>query len=210
MKSIPSLKLATFAALAAFCPVLAQSPVPMSSEESAGLIGQAYSGLEVGYVHHIESAPRALHHYSFVSSAPIGELGPTVDAAFRYDYVRGSMLGMTGHQHTVMASFLKYAPLDHSRPFVHADAGWLWQKSLGQNESSFVYRVGAGIEILLKPRLALTPYAVYRDARQVEERSWNFGAKLAHRMHRQWSGTLGVQFDDERNVEWSLGIQRRF
>jgi hypothetical protein len=210
MKIPSSLHLLTVAAALAAGPAFAQSPAMMSAEETGGLLGQTYSGLEFGYTHHIESAPRTLHRYGFISSKPIDDFGSNTDAAFRYDFMRGSGSGARFDQHELGISLLRYTVQGEVKPFVHADIGYLWQKAGAEREESFAYRLGAGVELKLKPRVSLTPFFSYRDARQVEQRSWNFGAKIAVRPDRRWSWSFAVQADDERNIEYAAGAQRRF
>jgi hypothetical protein len=210
MKTTTSLPLVVLAGLLALSPVSAQTTASVvSADTSAGLLGQTYTGGEFAYTHHVESPPRTLRRYGFVSYRPLGELGPQVDAAFRYDYNRSSLAGITNHEHDVTATLLRYWVQDTAKPFVHADLGWAWQKFGGANDHSLLYRVGAGVELALKPRLAATPFVNYRETRNFDQRAWNFGAKIAYRMHQHWNSSFTVQVDDSNNVEYTIGLQRR-
>ena len=182
----------------------------LAPDETGGLLGRTYSAVEFGFNHHVESAPRILRRYGFVSSRPLGELGPYVDASFHYDYTRGSEFGARFDEHDLTVAFLRYFPQGDVKPFVQAEAGWLWQRFAGRHEDSFVYRLGGGVEFLLKPRVALTPFVTYRDARQVEQRAWNVGAKMVFRANRSWSWSVALQVDDSHNLEYAAGVQRRF
>ncbi|HUR56335.1 MAG TPA: hypothetical protein VM029_01405 [Opitutaceae bacterium] len=210
MKIPSSLHLLTMAAALAATPAFAQSSGMLSSDETGGLLGQTYSGVEIGYTHHIESAPRTLHRYSFVSNKPMDELGTNTDAAFRYDYMRGGEAGRRFDEHNLNVSFVRYLTQGEVKPFGHIDVGYLWQKAGPNREESFVYRVGLGVEFKLKPRVALVPYFNYRDARQVEESSFQFGARVVVRPDRRWSWSFSLQADDEHNIEYAAGAQRRF
>jgi hypothetical protein len=210
MKITTSLPLVVLAGLLALTPASAQTALPIPDDVSAGLLGQTYTGGEFAYIHHVENDPRTQRRYGFVSYRPLGELGPQVDSAFRYDYIRSSAAGLTHHEHDVSATLLRYWVQENAKPFVHADLGWAWQKFGGSSDSSFLYRVGAGVELGLKPRLAATPFLNYRETRSFDQRAWNFGLKVAYRMQQQWSSSLTVQVDDSSNVEYTVGLQRRF
>jgi hypothetical protein len=211
MKTTTSLKLVVLGVLAALSPVYAQSGIMAGADYSGGLLGQTYAGLEFGYTHHVESAPRELHRYAFVSNAPVGELGPQVDATFRYDHTRGRSGGLSLRRHDVAVAFTRYFTMsDGTKPFIIGQAGWAGRKTAGELHSSFAYLVGAGAEFVLRPRLTLTPYVNYREALEFDDRAWGVGAKLGYRMHREWSGTFGIQIDENHNIEYAAGFQRRF
>lgn len=212
MKITTSLQLVTFAAGLALSSAFAQtSPAPaLAAEDGGGLLGATYSGVEFGYTHHVESAPRALRRYGFVSHKPMAELGATVDGTFRYDYVRGSLPGATLHQNHLSASLLRYWVDGSAKPFVHADVGWAWHKAGGASDSSFLYRLGAGAEVWVRPRVAVTPFVMFSDTPDLDDRVWNFGAKFGYRLDRHWHAGFTLKLDSEHNIEYALGFQRRF
>jgi hypothetical protein len=190
MKITTSLPLVVLASLLALSPASAQTTAPMvSADTSAGLLGQTYTGGEFAYTHHVESAPRTLRRYGFVSYRPLA--------------------GIANHEHDVTATLLRYWVQDTAKPFVHADLGWAWQKFGGAKDSSLLYRLGAGVELALKPRLAATPFLNYRETRNFDQRAWNFGLKIAYRMHQHWNSSFTVQVDDSSNIEYAIGLQRR-
>lgn len=211
MKSKSSLRFAFCAAVlcgGTFGSLRAEAISP-SADTDARLLGQTYSAAEFGYTHHVESAPRALRRYGFVSSRPLVE-AQNVDAAFRYNYTRGSAFGVSGHQHDLAMSFTGYLPLAQVKPFVRGDLGWAWTKVGGVKDDSFVYLVGVGVEVPLAPRLALTPFLNFEEARQFHDRVWSAGGRLSYRVNRGWGATFAVQADDEHNIEYTFGVLRRF
>jgi hypothetical protein len=213
MKIKPSVKLAISGALLALgvsASALAQSAAPVMNTDSGGLLGQTYTGVEFGYTHHVEGLPSVLHRYGFVSSRPLTEAKENVDAAFRYNYTRGSALGATATQHDVAVAFTGYLPLQNVKPFIEGDAGWVWSRGDAAHESSFLYLFGAGAEFALARQLALTPFVTYQEAPRFHDHVWNYGAKASYRFNRDWSSTLTVQADDQHNVEYAVGVQRRF
>ncbi|HVS51789.1 MAG TPA: hypothetical protein VHD62_05485 [Opitutaceae bacterium] len=213
MKIKTSLKLALAGALlagGATTAMFAQSATPLSPADNGGLLGQEYTGVEFGYTHHVESAPAVLHRYGFVSSRPLVEAKENVDAAFRYNYTRGSAFGSLVTQHDVAVAFTGYLPLGTAKPFVEGDAGWAWQRGDVAHQSGFMYLIGAGVELAVAPRVAVAPFVNYTEAPRFHDHIWNFGARTSYRFDRTWSGTFTVDVDDQHNVEYAVGVQRRF
>ena len=120
------------------------------------------------------------------------------------------MLGATRSVHDVAASFVGYLPFTDARPFVRGDLGWAWSKGAGNSENAFQFLVGAGVELVMTPRIALTPYINYQDAPDMDERAVWFGAQTSYRLDRSWTGTATVQIDNAHNIEYALGMMRRF
>jgi hypothetical protein len=209
--SLKSLRLVPGIALALVSFASAQPAMTAVSRDSShGLLGQTYTGVGFGYVHHVEAPPRARHRYGFVSSRPLLELGETTDAAFRYDYTRSSASGERRHRHDVAVGFTRYVENALTKPFLRADAGYAMRKEEGRTRNSFAYVAGAGVEVAVAPWLALTPYANFHHAPSLDSGRWQFGATASHRFNRAWSSTLGVQMDTKHNLEYAVGLQRRF
>ncbi len=179
------------------------------TDAGAGLLGQTYSGIEFGYTHHVEAAPRALHRYGFVSSRPLVEK-ENVDAAFLYNYTRGSAFGLGGQQHDLAMAFTGFLPHPEARPFARAELGWVWTRLGGIRESSFAYKVGVGVELPLSARVAVAPFVNYREITQAHDRGFQFGVRGHYRMNRLWHATLTFTADDAHNLDYAAGVQRRF
>jgi hypothetical protein len=210
MKTKPSLHCIVTVVGLALASALNANEVPQSNADSPGLLGKTYSGLEFGYTHHVEGAPDVLHRYGFVSSRPLAEAKENVDAAFRYNYTRGSAFGLHADQHDIAMGFTGYLPTPDAKPFIEGELGWAWTKVGGVKDNSLVYTLGAGVELRLNPRLSLAPFVQFQDAPQFHDRLWNFGARATHHFERGWSGTLTIQSDDAHNIEYALGVLRRF
>lgn len=209
MKTIPSLPLACLTVGLILSSAWAQPPHLAVADGGAGLLGYKYTGVEYGYTHHVESEPKALNRYGFVSHAPLPDL-PNLDGAFRYDYTRGSASGLTGHTHHVRAALVRYFTYGTAKPFLDVEVGWAWKKTGIVKDDSFVYQGAVGAELLITPRFALTPFVRFEEAAHFGEQAWNFGAKLGYRLQRNWNSTLTVQLDDAHNIEYALGVQRRY
>jgi hypothetical protein len=212
MKLQTSLKIAAAMAglvLAGSRPALAQTMPGFTNDYAPGLIGETYTGAEFGYLNRSDRTPEVMHRYGFIVSQPIDHELTRTDAAFRYSYLRGSANGIVGQTHELAASLLHYVPAGEVKPFLQGELGYAWARGLShQNSAVFAGRVG--VEILLAPRLAFTPFAQYRSTPAFHDDGWTWGGKLTRRFERAWSGSFGVQFDDSDGVEFTLGVQRRY
>jgi hypothetical protein len=210
MKIQTSIQLAGLAAVFLGSVAAAHAQVAVSDDLAPGLVGQKYTGIEYDYTHRTTGASRAVHHYAFVSNLPLPELH-SIDGAFRYDYSRESAEGLVFHQHEVAMAFTGYMPQGDAKLFFEGDAGWAWRRTGGGgSQSGLVWRGVFGAEIPVMPRVMWTPYISYKEAAKLDSNAWRFGAKIARRFDHDWSGNLGLAFDDNRNAIWSAALQRRF
>jgi len=187
-------------------PLLAQS----AQDLSGGYLGETYTGVDLGYTHHVQGPPDVLHRYGFISSRAMPEEFRDVDGAFKYNYTRGSAPGLDFSQHDVAMALTGYRRLDRVTPYLEGDAGWSWAKTDGTHRNSFLYLVGAGAEIAPVPRASITPFFNYGETARFHSRVWHYGAKAGYRFERSWSASFTLQFDDPHNVEFAAGVQRRF
>lgn len=172
-----------------------------------GLLGQEYSGINLGYTRHVSGPPRALRSFGFISNRPTAA---NLDAAFKYDYTGSSALGGHNHAHRVAGSVAYYWATGSVKPFVEGDAGWLFTKGGGRKSDSFVYLVGGGVEIQVLSQLVITPFVNFQEAPHFNSRGWGYGAKATYRLAQEWSTTLSVRLDEDRNEEYRLGVNRHF
>lgn len=212
MKIIHSLLLLSGSALLAFAALpcaSAQVTPPVEGAFQGGLLGQNYSGIELGYVRHHQGPPRVMRRYGFVASRPIPD-GRDLDGIFRYNYTRGSTLGADGQQHDFAIGLAGYQAHGPVKPFLEGDIGWAWARAVGTRRNSFLYEVRTGVEMMLSSHVSLTPFVSYGESRQFHQRGWDFGLKAAFRLNAGWSTTLAVDIDEGRNVETGFGVQRRY
>lgn len=211
MKLQTSLKIAALAAgwLLGARPLTAQTMPATSGEFAPGLIGDTYTGIEFGYTHRSDGPPDVLHRYGAIVSRPIDDELVHTDAAVRYNYTRSGANGLINQTHEFAASLLHYVPVGGAKPFLEGQLGLAWQRG-AVHQSSVAYAAGAGVELLLAPRVALTPFAQFKSLPRFHDDVWNYGAKLTFRAERGWSVTVGVQFVDTDGAEFTLGVQRRY
>lgn len=208
MKTKNSYLIAGGALLLALAWPCSASAQPASTTLSGGWIGETYSGLEWGYTRHRESAPSVLHRYGFVSSRPLLE-ADNLDAAFHYNYTRGSTLGANGKQHDFELAFTGYLTRGSVKPYLEGRTGWAWAKAGAVSRNSFAYRAGGGLEMLIGPQFSLTPFINFRETPHFHERAWTGGMKAGIRINRGWSSSVAVEFDDEHNSQFTFGLQLR-
>jgi hypothetical protein len=188
----------------------AQAPSIPVTDLAPGLLGSTYTGLDYGYTHHSSSAPNALHRWGFISSRPIYDELRNTDAAFRYNYTRGSSSGDLMQMHEVAASLQSYMIVGEAKPFVEGQVGWAWSRSGAGGQSGAMYSGTVGVELGVMPQVTFTPFLRFRSSPRFHADNWYYGAKLLRRFDVSWSGSVGLQLDDDSNAEFSIGVQRRF
>lgn len=182
--------------------------IPAPTSATYGLIGESYTGITFGYTHHVDGPPRALRTFGFIVNRPIEV---NLDGAFKYDYTGSSLLGQHNHAHRIAASAMYYWPNKGSaKPFVDADAGWIFQKFGGVSDNAFTYLVGVGVEFQVLTQLVVTPFVNYQDIPAMNSRAWGYGAKATYRLAKEWSTSLRVRLDEDHNVEYQVGVNRHF
>jgi hypothetical protein len=178
-----------------------------TSGSSYGLLGQDYAGAFFSYTHFDDGPPSAARTYGLIANRPT-EIA-NLDASFKYEYSRMSAFGMRARQHDVAIGATKYIPLAAAKPFISGDIGWAFAKAGGVKDNSFFYVVTGGAEFQVLPRLAVSPYVSYSEAKDFHVRGWDFGVKAAYRLSQDWSAMARVQFDDDY-VDYRVGANRHF
>lgn len=191
----------------------APSDLSTASGASYGLLGQDYSGLELGYIHHVDGPPSVLHRYGFIANRPVAPLssGVNVDAMFKYNYTTGSDSGLHAWQHDALIGARGYLNTAIAKPYLEGNAGWGWtNNNFKAKNDSFSYLLGAGAEFQVGPRWSLTPYVNYAEMPHFHSHVWTYGGKAAFRLVRAWSMVLGGEIDEDHNVESRIGFNRHW
>jgi hypothetical protein len=185
-------------------------PVP-TTEPTAGLLGKNYTAVSWNYVDFDGSAPSAARGLTATFNQPLNAM---LDLQFNYDYLRAGAYGVHVSQHQFDGGVVAYQTFDWGRPFVEAGAGWVWQRGGGYSDDSFAYRVGAGVEFQVAPRLSVSPFVTFRRAVSFNASEVDLGVKAAYRITRDWSLTAKAQYDavrhDKDATEYSLGVAYHF
>lgn len=186
-------------------------PVPTSTELTAGLLGQSYTAVNWNYVDFDGSAPSAARGLSATFNQP---LNANLDLQFNYDWLRAGAYGTHVSQHQLDGGVVAYQTYSWGRPFVDLGAGWVWERGGGFSDDSFAYRVGAGVEFQVAPRVSVSPFVTFRRAVSFNASEVDLGVKAAYRITRDWSATAKVQYDAVRHekdaTEYSLGVAYHF
>jgi hypothetical protein len=221
-----------FAALAQSTTDSSGTPASMSASQPAvaapqaapsyGLLGDAYSGLNFGYLKN-SGSPGEYRDYGFVSNTNLEkEDGWGIDGNFNYDYTTGDALGFHDYRNEFEFGATGFLADSWGRPFLGVGAGWAWERAGGDKRSSFAYSSEAGIEFQVLRRLVLTPYLKYQAEPRLHNnaapianfpnRVWNFGLMATYRLTPRLSATVGLDVDQysERDVGYRAGLAYHF
>lgn len=189
-----------------------QAAPPAAAASAAGdlsLLGQSYATLTYGYIDLDDTSVHA-DRYAFEVNQP---LAYGLDGVFGYDYAQtGAIAGSRLKQQTLTAGLRAFsAAWSWGKPFVEAGVGYAWNRFAGNDDDSFLWGFGAGVEFLVLPRASVTPYVQYADAPDLaSEGTWNFGVRGSYWIDRNWAVTAGFARDDEQNSEFTVGTNFRF
>jgi len=205
--NLKTLVLVAAASLGLVTAATAQS-MPAATSAGGGLLGQNYSGVGFGYVHFDQGIPKIAHDYTFLFNQSLTE---GLDLGVSYDYLRASALGVNGTQSTIGLNATGYLKQDWGKPFVQAGAGWLWQRAGSVRENSFAYVVGTGIEFPVGTSFAVAPFVNYQAAKDIAGlHTWNYGVKTTYRVCKEWSTSLTVSIDDDKDMTYAIGVNYHF
>ncbi|MEO6568028.1 MAG: hypothetical protein ABIO94_04640, partial [Opitutaceae bacterium] len=184
--------------------------VTPASGSAYGLLGQSYMGVNFGYLSLDDGPPDVGHSFGFVANRPTEVTG--VDASFKYNYTTMSASGLNVNLHEFAVGATGYVALAGVKPFAEANVGWGFMRgSGGYSRNSFSFLLGAGVEIQVGPRVALSPYFNYQEfTRFGGSGTWNYGLKAAVRIVQQFSATAAVELDDDQNITYRFGLNRHF
>ena len=205
--NLKTLVLVAAASLGLVTAATAQS-MPAAANAGGGLLGQNYSGVGFGYVHFDQGIPKIGHDYTFLFNQSLTD---GLDLGVSYDYLRASALGVNGTQSTIGLNATGYLKQDWGKPFVQAGAGWLWQRAGSVRENSFVYVIGTGIEFPVGTAFSVAPFVNYRAAKDIGgAREWNYGVKNTYRLSKDWSTSLTVSINDDKDMTYAIGVNYHF
>ena len=197
-----------FTASAAAQTTGASTPAP-STEIGKGLLGQTYVGLGYGYTDLNHSSVN-YQGLTFSYNQPLNtgfDLNLKVGDAWSPQYS-----GVRTRQQSFEAAAVAFIP-DRAwgRPFISVGAGWLWTKTAGMSDNSFLYSLDTGVEFQATRELSITPYMSYTDATSLHvNNKWGYGVKAHYWLTDQWGiiGALGR--DNKANMTYSTGVTFRF
>jgi hypothetical protein len=186
----------------------AGQPAP-AVEIGKGLLGQTYAGVAYGYTDLNDSSVN-LQGLSFTWNQPVNR---GFDVSLNLgDAWSSRFAGTRTRQQTIGASAIAFMP-DQAwgRPFFSVGAGWLWTKTAGFSNNSFLYDFETGVEFQATRELSLTPFVSYTDATSLHvNNKWGYGVKANYWVNDQWGVIGGLGRDNKSNMNYSAGVVFRF
>lgn len=210
-----TLILAAALSLGAIASASAQSAnvaVPNPADPTVGgLIGSRYTQIEYNTIDLNGTGPNHADGFGVAFNQP---LNANFDVSVNYDWARAKYGSIRLTDQVLEVAATAYTTIAWGRPFVTAGAGWDWQKAGPYRDDSFVYRVGAGMEFLPAPKVAVTPFVNFVRATNFNASEVELGVKATYRITHDWSVTARAQYEavrhDDDSAEYSLGVNYHF
>jgi hypothetical protein len=122
------------------------------------------------------------------------------------------LAGTRTHQKDLDASAIAFLPdLSWGRPFIGVGAGWVWTKTAGTRDNSFLWSLDTGVEFQVTRELSLTPLVSFTDTTSIHrENKVAYGVKANYWLTSQWAVSGAVMRDNMVNTTYSVGMNYRF
>lgn len=187
----------------------ASDPAKASQGANYGLLGERYGGLDLSYTHLDGSAFDDINGFLFRYNQP---LYAGLDFGLGYEWGRSDDVGnLRLKQQELTASVTAYTDYSGNlRPYVQPGIGWTWSKAGSAKSDSFLYFVGAGVEVQVAQSWVVSPYVQFVDATEYSGSNVNFGVKSAYRFNRNWGLQGDISIDDDQNTGLSVGVNYHF
>lgn len=184
------------------------APAP-ATEVGKGLLGQTYVGLGYGYTD-LNNSSVNYQGLSFAYNQPLNT-GFDLNLNLADAWSSQSSGGRTRQQSFEAAAVAFIPDRSWGRPFIGVGAGWLWTKTAGVSDNSFLYSLDTGVEFQATRELSITPVVSYTDATSLHvNNKWGYGVKAHYWLTDQW-GVLGaLGRDNKANMTYSTGVTFRF
>jgi hypothetical protein len=183
-------------------------PAP-APETGKGLLGQTYVGVGYGYTD-LNNSSVNYQGLSFSYNQPLNtgfDLNLDIGNAWSSEFS-----GVRTRQQSFEAAAVAFIP-DRAwgRPFFSVGAGWLWVKTAGVSDNSFLYSFDTGVEFQATRELSITPFVSYTDATSLHvNNKWGYGVKAHYWMTDQWGVAGALSRDNKSNMTYSTGVTFRF
>jgi hypothetical protein len=186
----------------------ASTPAP-APETGKGLLGQTYVGVGYGYTD-LNNSSVNYQGLSFSYNQPLNtgfDLNLDIGNAWSSEFS-----GVRTRQQSFEAAAVAFIP-DRAwgRPFFSVGAGWLWTKTAGVSDNSFLYSFDTGVEFQATRELSITPFVSYTGATSLHmNNKWGYGVKAHYWMTDQWGVAGALSRDNKSNMTYSTGVTFRF
>jgi hypothetical protein len=189
---------------------IAQSYV---DSESAGLIGKRYAGVDLAIMD-ARDLPDNGTGGSLLYNQPLSEV-LDLTAAYGFNQVNGDALDLT--QSALEVGVVYYSQVENYKPFMSASVGYSWDKwkfdapTLNDNDESFFYSIGLGVEVPLTDKTAAIGEVSYQDGVDSgEEDSWGLEVGLNHWFTEKVALKASVYVVEDDAVTFRIGARFAF
>ena len=200
-------------ALAAASSSIAQTEsAPVAT--SAGLLGQRYVAAH-GLTEEFRDAGGLDNAFGGGLSANV-PLSANLDLGFGYGYERLSDAGIKYREHVISASLTPYVTVaENLKLFADATVGFGWAKTrvgtFSDSDNDGIWALGAGAELALGARTALTGRVAYNDVfDNTTDSSWSFTVGVNHWFTEKVAGVAGITFVESDSIVYQVGVAFRF
>lgn len=177
-------------------------------QERYGQLGSRHLGVDYGYAHLDDTAFDDLNGFGLRYNQPVGA---GIDFSLGYDWAESNLVaGSRAKAEEATASLTWYTEANGTRPFIEPGVGWTWAKVGRFKTDSFLYYIGAGVELQVARAWVITPYVRFADATEFDGNTWNFGVKSAYRLSESWGLNVELSADDDSNTGFKLGVNYHF
>jgi hypothetical protein len=180
-------------------PARASAPVTLTP----GLLGESYAGLSYRYINLDGAASHAdAYRVEFNESLKTG-----YDGQLSLDWADAAASSWS-----VRTGLRAYCPeLAWGKPYAEAGVGYIREKVAGVKDDSFLWSMAVGAEFRAATAVTVTPFVRYDGAPSLNRGGrWDFGVKANYWVDRQWSVTVGIDRDDDRNTGFMVGTNFRY
>lgn len=202
----------------------AQGGAAPAAPASPGLLGQTYVGLDLNYTD-MDRTNTDFRGFDLRLNQNVRE---GLDVFLGYGYGNSeNFLGSDLDRNTVDVGARYFVSMGTIKPFIEASAGWVWVDGpLGLDDDSFTWSGGAGVEFAVGNKFAVTPFARYKEATNLngdvalffpnapsfryDDDTFEFGVRANYWVTRQWALTAKLVRNDNKDMTYSVGAVYRF
>jgi hypothetical protein len=204
------------ATAAAACVVHAD--VPAASDSSAGTLGQRYG--EVSFtdqdINHISNDAYDLGlgvNYPVVEHLDLG-------ANYTYGWLDNKSTDINSN--IVQANATAYLTYAGVKPFASLGLGYEWDKTSSHSHANHtgytIWNAAVGVEIPVKPAVAITPFIAYQDDfrdKTTSAQAFDYGAEINYWFYKDWSAFADVAYQNVQHSkfdswDWTIGLRQKF
>lgn len=193
-----SVKLLALAVLAAGASVFAQNQPAAQTEAGAGLLGQRYAELSLGYID-VNKSGTNVWGPSLDVNLPINSY---LDATVSWARVEAEGSG-NGQSNGLAGAVTGYMPLENGRTFGTFAVGYNW---IVPGKDDWSYTIEGGYEYPVNSQIAVRVSAGYSDDfHQNSAGTWDGTLKGIYKFTEKFSGSAAISAIDGGHIGYTIG-----